>query len=46
MGTTKSTIDKNLGDWQRLRRKDILDVLVAEFPAGKFFTRLASLTLT
>jgi hypothetical protein len=35
---TKSTKDKNLGKGQRLLRKEILEALVAEFPAGNCFT--------
>jgi hypothetical protein len=39
---TKSTSDENLGKLQRLLRKDILEALVAAFPAGNCFTLAAS----
>ena len=39
---TKSTKAENLLDLQRLRKKEILDELVAAFPAGNSFTLVVS----
>ena len=35
---TKFTNERNFGVWQRLRRKAILEALVAAFPDGKSFS--------
>ena len=43
---TKSTKEDNLSNLQRLRKNDILDKLVATFPAGKSLTLVVFLTLT
>jgi hypothetical protein len=37
-GRTRSRIDKNFGNLQRLRKNAILDALVVTFPAGNSFT--------
>lgn len=46
MAWTKSTKEENSDKLQRVRKKAVLDALVAVFPAGNGLTLLASLART